>query len=151
MDFVDALFICFISALFIAGVVFFIAGLRSIRKRKKWLNQCKIVKGKVVDLKKIQVQTMTDEGWAMEARNIPVVEFSPSERPNEVITFEGKDRMECYLLIGQSIHVRYKKENVHEADIEDFASNWGNAAWAFLFSFLGLGMGVYSLVIFVNG
>ncbi|WP_462410299.1 DUF3592 domain-containing protein [Neobacillus sp. Marseille-QA0830] len=151
MGMVDTLFISFILALLIGGVVFFIVGLRNIRKRKTWLNQCNIVKGKIVDLKKVQFEVMTDNGWGIETRDVPVVKFSPSENPHEIVTFEGTDRMESYLLTGQSVNVRYKKENPHEADIADFASNWGNATWDFVFSCLGLGFGVYLWLMFLNG
>ncbi|WP_042463354.1 DUF3592 domain-containing protein [Neobacillus dielmonensis] len=151
MGFVDTLFIGFAYALLLAGVVFLIIGLLNIKKRKKWLEQCNIVKGKIVNLKKAQFEILTENGWGMETRDIPVVEFSPSESPNDMITFEGQDRMERYLLIGQTVNVRYKKGNAHEADIADFSSNWGHAAWHFVFSFLGLGFGVYSLLMIING
>ena len=70
---------------------------------------------------------------------LPIVEFHLSGSKEDIVRFQSKTyRYKDTFKVGDSVKVRYDKNNVQRAEIDDFSANWGTTVFLCSMGFISI-------------
>ena len=118
------------------AISFFSSFLFKLYQKRKWQRQTQTIKGVIIDLVKVYSHMVNGGEVYM---YLPIVEFHLSGSKEDIVRFQSKTyRYKDTFKVGDSVKVRYDKNNVQRAEIDDFSANWGTTVFLCSMGFISI-------------